>query len=297
MLFPSIRQMFVCSVFILTSCRYKHLRIPTDSFLDDPRMDETSGIAASRTNPGYLYVHNDSGDSSRFFAITPDGRLRAILYFDGDPTLSLGVKDCEDIAVGPGPDSNTNYVYMGDIGDNNSRRKYITVYRIKEPILHFPTPTVPVDRLDAAPLVLQYPDGPRDAETLMVDPIDKLIYIVSKREDSVHVYSTPLNFRAHDTITLTKNTTLYFSGKGKWITAGDISADGYQILLKSYRKVYYWPRPACEPVWKTLRRPPAILPYIVEPQGEAIGFNLEGTGYYTTSEGVKPELFYYKIPY
>jgi hypothetical protein len=130
----------------------------------------------------------------------------------------------------------------------------------------------------------------------MVDPIDKLIYIVSKREDSVHVYSAPLSFRAHDTVTLTKKTNLYFSGVNKWITAGDISHTGEQILLKSYTKVYYWPRPSAEPVWKTLRRPPAILPYIVEPQGEAIGFTLDGTGYYTVSEGVKPELYYYTVP-
>jgi len=131
----------------------------------------------------------------------------------------------------------------------------------------------------------------------MIDPIDKLIYIVSKREDSVHVYSTPLSFKAHDTVTLTKNTSLYFSGVNKWITAGDISHKGDQILLKSYRKVYYWTRTSHEAVWKTLRRKPAILPYIIEPQGEAIGFNLDGTGYYTVSEGIKPELYFYQAPY
>jgi len=290
-----VRLVFVS--LILTSCRHHRLQKATDHFLEDPRMNETSGISASVTNPGLYYAHNDSGDSSRFFAITPDGHLQAIYYFNGDPALPLGVKDCEDIAVGPGPNSNASYVYMGDIGDNNGRRKYITVYRIKEPVLHFPTPRILIDHLDADPLVLRYPDGPRDAETLMVDPIEKLIYIISKREDSVHVYSTPLSFRAHDTVTLAKNTNLYFSGVNKWITAGDIAQKGDQILVKSYRKVYYWQRPAHEPVWKTLQRPPTILPYIIEPQGEAIGFNLEGTGYYTVSEGLKPELYYYQAPY
>jgi len=294
LLSPSIRQTLVCSLLIFTSCRHQ-LQKATDHFLEDARMDETSGIAASTTNPGLYYAHNDSGDSSRFFAITPDGHLQAIYYFNGDPALPLGVKDCEDIAVGPGPDTGS-YVYMGDIGDNNSQRKYITIYRIKEPVLHFPTSSVLVGHLTADPLILQYPDGPRDAETLMVDPIDKLIYIVSKREDSVHVYSTPLSFKARDTVTLIKNTNLYFSGRNKWITAGDIAHKGDKILLKSYRKVYYWPRPASEPVWKTLQRPPTLLPYIIEPQGEAIGFNLEGTGYYTVSEGVKPELYYYEMP-
>jgi hypothetical protein len=157
--------------------------------------------------------------------------------------------------------------------------------------------TVPIRHLSADPVYLQYPDGPRDAETLMVDPEDKLIYIVSKREDSVHVYSAPLNFTAHEIVTLTKNTNLYFSGANNWITAGDISAGGDQILIKSYRKVYYWPRPAREPVWKIIQRPPTSLPYIVEPQGEAIGFDFQGAGYYTVGEGKRPELFYYKVPY
>jgi len=68
--------------------------------LQDARLTETSGIAASVANPGLLYVHNDSGDTSRFFAIHPDGSLKAVVYYNGDKSLKLlGVTDCEDIAV------------------------------------------------------------------------------------------------------------------------------------------------------------------------------------------------------
>ena len=35
---------------------------------------------------------------------------------------------------------------------------------------------------EAVPIHFKYPDGPRDAETLMIDPVEKLIYIVSKRD-------------------------------------------------------------------------------------------------------------------
>lgn len=257
-------------------------------------MDEISGIVASADHPGYLYVHNDSGDSSRFFAITPDGQLRGIFNFPGE-TPPLGVKDCEDITLGSGPDSGVSYVYMGDIGDNFARRKYINIYRIKEPTL--PPPALSVN-VDASPLYLQYPDGPRDAETLMVDPIEKLLYIVSKREDSVHIYSTPLYFKDHDTVTLTKKATIWLgSDKGKWITAGDISPKGDQILVKSYRKVFYWQRRPGEHVWQTMQRQPLSLPYIIEGQGEAICFTRDGKGYYTISEGRYPRLFYYKMPH
>ncbi|HVV04917.1 MAG TPA: hypothetical protein VHC96_11885 [Puia sp.] len=64
---PLLARRLVCISLILTSCRH-HLQKATDHFLEYPRMDETSGIAASVTNPGLYYAHNDSGDSSRFFA-------------------------------------------------------------------------------------------------------------------------------------------------------------------------------------------------------------------------------------
>src|ERR1700742_571857 len=67
-------------------------------------LDEISGIAASGINDNIYYIHNDSGDTSRFFAIKPDGELKSTIYFKGDPTEKQGVEDCEDIADGPGPD-------------------------------------------------------------------------------------------------------------------------------------------------------------------------------------------------
>ena len=258
-------------------------------------MDEISGIAASGLNNNIYYIHNDSGDTSRFFAIKPDGELKSTIYFKGDEKEKLGVKDCEDIAVGPGPVKGKSYVYLGDIGDNRAVRKYLTVYRMQE------KPEWATDGHsagDAVPIHLKYPDGPRDAETLMVDPIEKLLYIVSKREDSVKVYTSPLNYKPNDTVTLTKRATLFFPGVKlfKWITAGDISKDGQRVLIKSYTKVYYWKRPANEPIWKTIQRKPRELPYLEEKQGEAIGFTPDGKGYYTTSEGVYSPIYYYSIP-
>jgi len=289
-------------VFIAAGCKRDtalSAQPPTKVVIQDSRLKELSGIAASIASPDVLYVHNDSGDSARFFAISPDGQLLRVCYFKGDPKLgTLGVRDCEDIAVSVGPAAGVSYVYMGDIGDNDRVRKYITIYRIKEPAvidLGSSTASASALHLDADPLFLRYPDGPRDAETLLADPIDKLLYVVSKREDSVSVYSTPLNFKAHDTLTLTRRAKLHFEGSGqaKWITAGDVSKDGFKVLLKSYTAVYFWQRKAGEAVWQTLMRAPAELPYEVEPQGEAIGFGRDGKGYYTTSEGLRPWLYYY----
>ncbi|HRO48089.1 hypothetical protein [Agriterribacter sp.] len=257
--------------------------------------NETSGLAASSVNKGLLYIHNDSGDISRFFLISEGGTLKAVYTFKANPLAKHGVTDCEDMAAGTGP-KGKRYVYIGDIGDNNAKRKYITIYRVREPKLK-PSAGVFAGTTGADPLYLKYPDGARDAETLMIDPVEKLFYIISKREDSVSVYTTPLFFKRGDTVTLVKKATLFFEGSnsGKWICGGDISGDGSRVLVKNYLKVYYWKRKGKEPVWQLLMTPPREMPYKTEQQGEAIGFATNGKGYYTISEGIHPEVYYYGI--
>lgn len=256
--------------------------------LQDPEMKETSGIAASRLNKNILYVHNDSGDTSRFFAVSPTGQLKETFNFKGDAI------DCEDIAVGPGPEKGKSYVYLGDIGDNHHERRTIEIYRFLEPKIS----ANKTQHLNCQTNYFKYPDGQHDAETLMIDPVDRLYYIVTKREDSVGVYTAPLNASFTDTTVLKLQCKLHFKGLPllKWITAGDIAADGKQILLKSYQKVYYWTRKPGEPVWKAMQAKPRELPYTAEKQGEAIGFTPDGKGYYTTSEGKNAPLYFYQIP-
>ena len=263
--------------------------------LKDSALDEISGIAVSGAHPGVLYVHNDSGDTSRFFAINPQGRLLATFYFRGSEK-GRGVSDCEDIALGAGEKPGRTYLYLGDIGDNRARRKAITLYRFEEPDL------IINSFVKTSVLHLVYPDGPRDAETLMIDPQDRLLYILSKREDSIGIYTLPWRFsgsrrKGGDTLTLQKRGSLYFKGLKpfKYITAGDISRDGQQVLVKSYAAVYYWKRRGHEPLWETLQRTATELPYTPEKQGEAIGFTPDGKDYYTTSEGIHAPIYYYKI--
>jgi len=294
-------KLLVPIVFVLFLCAYaRHRQTNQQSNiagrLQVKAMDEISGIAASTINPDLYYVHNDSGDTSRFFAILPTGEVRSTIYFKGDPKeKEYGVHDCEDIAVGPGPVKGKSYVYLGDIGDNYSNRKYLTVYRMEEQ-MDWMKDTIA--QTNTSPIHLKYPDGPKDAETLMVDPIGRLMYIVSKRQDSVTVYSAPLKYKTNDTLVLTKRCKLFFPGYKlfKWITAGDISKDGQQVLLKSYTKVYYWKRQDNEPIWKTMQKKPQLLPYIEEKQGEGIGFTPDGKGYYTCSEGVFTPIYYYTVP-
>ena len=278
----------------------KHL---PESHLYSKQMNETSGMVASALNPDIYYAHNDSGDTSRFFAITADGKLKSTIYYTGNKTYytsnkklsKLGVFDCEDIAVGPGPVKGKSYVYIGDIGDNFLSRKYLTVYRMEE---RKAWETDSIAHAAPVPLNLKYPDSAKDAEAMTIDPIEKLLYIITKRSDSVCVYTTPLEYKANDTVRLTFRGKLFFNGikPFKWITAADISADGQQILVRSYEKVFYWRRTENEPIWQTLKKAPRELPYKQEKQGESIAFTRDGKGYYTTSEGIYAPIYYYKTP-
>jgi len=287
----------VIFLFLGAYARHKYLqtKITITGQLQNKVMSETSGIAASGINNELFYVHNDSGDTSRFFVINAEGKLFNTIYYMGDKALRRGVDDCEDIAVGPGPKPGKSYIYIGDIGDNSFYKKAIVIYRIEEKArLLDGTDT----KAKATPIYLRYPDGPKDAETLMIDPLEKLLYIVSKRGDAVGVYTAPLKATPGDTTTLTKRCTLTFSGIKplKWITAGDISKDGQHILLKSYQEVYYWRRKENEPVWQAMQRKPSNPHYEEEKLGEAIGFSADGKGFYTTSEGVFAPIYYYKTP-
>jgi len=264
----------------------------TGAKISHRELSEISGLFISNNN--LFYVHNDSGDTSRFFAIDAKGNLISTLYFKADPSKKyFGVTDCEDIAGGPGPVKDKRYIYLGDIGDNGNNRPHVTVYRFQEPNRFSSKMQIESDVVH-----LKYPNGPQDAETLMVDPISKELIIVSKRQDTVGIYSTPLNFKNKDTVTMKKQGSLFLPGRGlfKYVVSGDISRDGRQIILKTYTNVYHWLRNGKESISQTLKRMPTKLPYTPEPQGEAVGFTPDGKAYYCISEGKNAVIYRYNIP-
>lgn len=247
--------------------------------LRDDRIDECSGLAVSSKNDNLLWVHNDSGDISRVFLINNSGETQAVFNFNAP------VIDCEDIAL-YAPKSAKPQLFVGDIGDNRANRDHISIYKFYEPNLATKSLNeVAVKGVEE--LKFRYPDGPRDAECLMVDQHDQKIYIISKREDSVGVYSAPLKSSTDKINLLKKEEKLFFPGPpgAKWITAGDISRDGRKVLVKSYMFIFYWNRKPYETIPECLKRSFITLLYKPEPQGEAIGFCRDGKSYYTISEG------------
>lgn len=253
---------------------------------DDIR--EASGIAASRKNSHVFWTHNDSGDENRLFAFDEQGRHLGLYTIDGCEN-----RDWEDMAIGPGPVDGLHYLYIGDIGDNLALNEIKTIYRIAEPDVATGQDTVTVRVDDAEGIHFRYPDEIHDAEALMVDPLTKDLYIVSKDTTQALVFRAPYPQSITETITLEAVAVLPMG----WVVSGDISPDGLEILIKTYFAIYYWNRSPEESLGQAFDRPAVSLPYVLnEPQGEAVGWKSDGMGYYTISEelfNIPCHLYYY----
>jgi hypothetical protein len=195
---------------------------------------EASGVAVSRRTPGLLWLHNDSGEPN-LFAVATDGSLRGRVYVSG---ASAG--DWEDIDVGPCPQGSC--VYIGDIGDNRGRRREVYIYRVVEPDAGAATSAA------AESMRVSYPDGPRDAEALMVTP-DGNLFIVSKGElGPVALYHVPGTFKNGTNVQLERVATILDAEGGSTgrvarpdrITGASASRDGRWVVLRTlYRLTFY----------------------------------------------------------
>lgn len=293
---------FVCSFISLLACdipnnrQVENTEIKEDSIpflsrevagkIENIEIDEASGIVASRSFPGHFWTHNDSGDYARLFFIDETGQTVSEVKI-----AEATNRDWEDITIFYDKETQKNYILIADIGDNKAQYEFLTLYMIEEPSTMMPTETtLPIYKK----MILKYPNGKRDAETVMVDPKTQDIYIVSKREPQVFLYHIAYPYPLADTIVPQKILTLPLTQ----IVAGDISPDGKEILLKNYDFIYYYKRENNETISQALAHEPLLLAYTKEPQGEAICFSHDATSFFTVSEksplGITPILYRYR---
>ena len=262
--------------------------------VQDAELLELSGIAASRKNPGVLWVHNDSGNPERLYALAIDGHLLG--SFD---VLGAGCVDWEDIAIGPGPQRKESYLYVADVGTNVMPRDVVVVYRVPEPSVKNDQPPAQAELAGTTAFELSYPDGKaHDSETLMVDPLNADVYLVSKAlvgPSEVYRAKAPLQAGRHaleHVVSLNLGRT---TARGSGLaTAGDISPAGDLIAIRTYTNAYAWIRPSGASIADALQSPPCEIPLANEPQGEAIGFAPNGQGYYTVSEGLSQPIRFFE---
>lgn len=248
-------------------------------------IQEASGIVTSRKNASVLWVHNDSGNSPKIYAINPSGELLG----------AFGIKDThcrdwEDIAIGPGPEENRDYLYIGDIGDNKAKYPAVTVYRVPEPNVDNNRDGKEFEIGPAEGIELVYPDGPKDAETLLIDPITKDIYVISKRSIFSKVYLAPYPQ------SIEKPTKLILMSILPWglATGGDVSRDGRLVIVRGLTSASIWHRPEGKPLWDAFEGECTSIELMPEPQGEAVCFDADMSGFFTLSEKPFQPIYYFR---
>ncbi len=254
--------------------------------IDEPALNESSGLAASHLNPGVFWSHNDSGRVAELFAFSADGEAVATLTLPG-----VRVRDWEDLAIGPDAAGRAfGGLYVGDIGDNGGGRDDVSVFRLPEPDLSTVVPGEPVDltakvveRFD-----LVYDDGPGDAETLMVDPRDGAILVVKKTTgETAPLYRAELPPDGALT-TLERQSDVVIPGLlglTRLATGGAISPTADRVVVRTYVAAWWWPVVPGQSIADAMTAIPSRLSLPAMRQGEAITFSPDGETLYVTSEG------------
>ncbi|MER7740562.1 WD40 repeat domain-containing protein [Streptomyces sp. NPDC096538] len=229
--------------------------------INDPRITESSGLAASRQHPGVYWTHNDSDDGPYLYAVdssTGDTVARLTLTGIGTP------RDVEAISVGPG-----NRLFVGDIGDNlGGSWPYVWIYELPEP------EQLKDATVRATQYVVKYSDGPRDAEAMVVHPKTGRVYIVDKHEDGGHLYEGPEKLSPEG-----DNVFEPIAPVELWTTDAALSPDGQDLAVRGYFGGIHY-------AWnggKLQRKDRLSVP--LQGQGESVTYSADGSRLLFGSEG------------
>ena len=252
------------------TCRtYTHTVAGT---VNDPALNEISGMARGRRDTSVLWVNEDSGAQADVHALTLTGQRRQTFRLTG-----VKARDWEDMDVGPGPQAGISYLYLGDIGDNGKKWPSITIHRVPEPAV---TGGGITDLPGSEALMARYPDGPHNAEAMAVGA-DGTIYVITK-EAGTRVYALPYP-QSTTGVTTMQPVAAGTLGSRTDMSGADIRPDGRALIVRGYRMAWTWPINLGESMATTLARTPCNTPtFRDEKGGEAIAF-LDNDGSYTSS--------------
>ena len=253
---------------------------------------ECSGIARSRTYPDVWWVHNDSGDSARIFAINSQGKVIIPSWMTGEyygesavsgktewpgvPVHLAANIDWEDICIHDGQ------IWISATGNNGNARRDLGVYVISEPN--------PAATPEVRPLVfypVRYPEQTKypatqwhyDCESLAIDPITGTPFFITKHrvagrisaaESGANLYRLDTRFtdKMNDLKKVDHRDDMLFA------TAADFSPDGKYLAVCTPVRVWVFGRPASGSNWLTGGKVWVYdLPLPLTKQAEAICFD------------------------
>jgi hypothetical protein len=265
----------------------------------DARLDEVSGLAASRVHEDVLWMLDDGGNDGRLFAVGSRGGLRATFRVAG-----VAKTDWEDIAAFEL--DGRRYLLVADTGDNGGLRRSLQLHVIEEPAsLDEAAQRAPLR--PAWSIVFRWPDGARDCEAVAVDAQRGEILLVSKKRTPPELFALPLRPRDNDVQVARRLGVLAgvpvpdaealranprMARIRHQVTAADIAPDGRRLAVMTYNEVLLYRRRGEESWDRAVARKPVVhdLPWL--PQAEALGWDAAGRGLFATGEFAPAPLLY-----
>lgn len=270
--------------------------------IEHPEADEVSGIVASRKHPGVFWVHNDSGDRPRLFAIRSDGRLVAPAgspagRFEGVTVVGAKNVDWEDIA------SDGENLYLADVGNNANTRRDLVIYVVPEPD---PARATSVEAARAIPVAF---DDQQEFPPAGVKPFDceavfyhrGALWLLTKHRsgvglplDSTALYRLPME-AAPDTDVRRLRPVDRRDALGGWVTGADVSPSGRTLaVLTHLPRARLWLFDLRDAGERLLSRPLRTLELGPVGQVEAVAF--EGENRLILVNESRREIFRVDIP-
>jgi hypothetical protein len=242
----------------------------------DPRLDELSGLIATKT--GFITVDDSATVAShkRIFYLDTGCKVVKQVKYSGS-----GPRDTEDMALSP--DGKT--LWVGDIGDNDKTRPTIGLWKMpadgsKSPVLYR----------------LRYPagDGPFDAEGLMING-DGSPIVVTKEASKVSLFIATGTLKSGETdgvamkraadLKLPSTTTENPLGLiGRLVVTGAaVSPDRSKLVIRTYADAFEFPV-SNDDLVAAVKGTPTATALPNEPQGESISYSADGKYLYTVSD-------------
>ncbi|ASO19266.1 hypothetical protein FHR81_001534 [Actinoalloteichus hoggarensis] len=229
--------------------------------MTDPAVTMLSGLVSDGDR---WYMVNDHDPLVQVFVVGRDCVVERVI-----PT-GVDHYDVGDLAMAP-----DGTLWVAETGDNRLRRETVALVSVR------PDGVAALHRLT-------YPDGPRDAEALLIGR-DGVPYIVTKQLiGPAEIYRPAEPLAVPGPVPLERVGEVRLSGSdtpggpvpgfvGSFlVTGGSVHPDGTMVALRTYTDAYLFSAPDGD-VLSALAGEPLRIPLPNEPQGEAVAWEPDGT--------------------
>ena len=226
-----IFQLLVLFV-VVASCAQDYGRL--NHIADLPKtLSEVSGIQKIENN-GLIWMINDSGNESHIYGINEKGEIEK----------EINIREAKNVDWEELTKDDEGNLYIGDFGNNDNKRKDLTIYKVSNPDL------MEGDETESTKITFNYPeqkDFPPDKNKRLYD-VEAFIYLnnnfylftknrSSDFDGSTFLYKIPAKEGNHNAQLIATYKTCEES-EHCTITAADISPDKRKIVLLGHDRLW-----------------------------------------------------------